>query len=309
MGAESKIEWTDHTWNPFYGCPDDGRRTPACDHCYARSWAKRSGIVDFDHEVKRASEKTLRAPLNRKVYKPGDRVFVCSLSDVCHCDVNDWWIMEMWEIVRKRSDLFWSFLTKRPQNLDATLRLSRGSSAYDRRPLEPSDLPPNWWLGVTVENQDQADARLPDLVNIPAEVRFVSVEPMLGFVDLGPWMDRIDWVICGGESGPGARPMHPEWARSLLDQCVTAGVPFFFKQWGEWGRYTGEDVPGAMVSWVRKDGRYSRNDEEFGADEFWDDPGSTVMDRLGKKKAGNILDGEQWKQMPATKALAGGEEE
>ncbi len=165
---------------------------------------------------------------------------------------------------------------------------------------------PNVWLGVSVEDQQTADERIPWLLKTPAAVRFVSVEPMLGAVDLmgflplaqsdihgvvyspvgGPF---IDWVICGGESGPGARPMHPDWARSLRDQCRGANVPFFFKQWGEWiaeGQYAAIDG-----TW-----KPTTPDKQF-AD-------GTFVFRIGKKAAGRKLDGEEWDGFPVRHDLA-----
>jgi len=185
-----------------------------------------------------------------------------------------------------------------------------------------STYPKNIWLGVTAENQQRADERIPILLQIPAAVRFVSVEPMLGPVDIYRWLrchicsnngsyynpndeveecpicssedpSLLDWVICGGETGPGARPVHPDWVRSLRDQCQDAGVPFFFKSWGEWGR--------------RGETGITLNDGPFGC---WDNdefrPGAISshgehMVRVGKKKAGRILDGRTWYEMPEIK--------
>lgn len=257
MGTNSKIDWTDHTWNPWYGCPDDGKRSPACDNCYARAWARRSGIVDFDREIKRAADSTFNAPLNRNKYKPGDRVFVCSLSDFFHEDVPFELHRDAYNIIARRPDLIWIFLTKRPE------RISRMNWVM-------SPVQPNLWLGVTAENQEQADRRIPELLKIPASVHFLSCEPLLGAIDLGQFFWReasadeipgsvlndgctrmlvkrkssVDWVICGGESGANARAMHPDWARSLRDQCKETGTPFFFKQWGKRG--AGNELDGRV---------------------------------------------------------------
>ena len=243
MAVNSKIEWTDHTWNPWYGCPADGKRTEGCDHCYARAWAKLYKFVDFDKEIRRASNYVFRAPLNKKRYKPGDRVFVCSLSDFFHEDVHDDLISEAWDIIQHgRTDLTWIFLTKRPENIKPGINWPSYES-----------LTPNLWLGVTVENQTQADKRIPALLKIPAAIHFVSCEPLLGPVDVlsfkkchacgeigkdGLICPPLDWVIAGGESGAYSRPMDADWVRSLRDQCSSAGVAFFFKQWekkrGRW---------------------------------------------------------------------------
>ena len=128
------------------------------------------------------------------------------------------------------------------------------------------------WLGVSVENQEQADKRIPELLKVPARVCFLSCEPLLGPVNLGFSLARIDWVIAGGESGPGARPMHPDWARGLRDQCQAAGVPFFFKQWGDVVYQTSTNGNGSLT---------------------WTQPY-----RIGKKAAGRLLDGREWNEMP-----------
>jgi len=246
MAVDSKIEWTDHTWNPWYGCPADGKRTEACDHCYARSWAKLYKFVDFDKEIRRSSDYVFRAPLNKKKYKPGDRVFICSLSDFFHEDIPDELWSDAWEIINARKDITWIFLTKRPENIEV----------FGDWPID-EDPPSNLWLGVTAENQEQADKRIPALLKIPAAVHFVSCEPLLGPVDLlsfkkchacgeigkdgliCPNCEKVstadntllDWVIAGGESGAYARHLDPDWVRSMRDQCAEADVSFFFKQW------------------------------------------------------------------------------
>lgn len=248
MAINSKIEWTDHTWNPWHGCPDDGARSPACDHCYARDWARRFKLGDFDREITRVSDATFNAPLGKK-YCSGDRVFVCSLSDFFHPAVPDDIRHEAYSVMCRRSDLIFILLTKRPERIAEML-----PKAWLETPRK------NLWLGVTVENQEQADQRIPELLKIPAAVRFVSCEPLLGPVDLtyvlfptdcienvlvcdvSPRLKRIgieklngiDWVIAGGESGVFARPSHPEWFRGLRDQCAETDTPFFFKQWGNW---------------------------------------------------------------------------
>ena len=250
MASNSKIEWTDHTWNPWYGCPADHKRTEACDHCYARAWAKLYQFVDFDKEIRRSSNYVFRAPLNTKKYKSGDRVFVCSLSDFFHGVVSHDLLSDAWEIINARPDLTWIFLTKRPENITQNVNWQ---AEYE--------IDPNLWLGVTAENQEQADKRIPLLLKIPAAVHFVSCEPLLGPVDISqylgmkhedeigientdqslpeaqclgmhdPWVSGLDWVIAGGESGAYARPMGPDWVRSLRDQCLETETAFFFKQW------------------------------------------------------------------------------
>lgn len=223
MGNNSKIDWTDHTWNPWYGCPDDGKRSPACNNCYAKSWAKRSGIVDFDNEIKLSSSATFNAPNNMEKYRSGDKVFVCSLSDFFHSNVNLKWQMEAFKFIQhKRPDLNWIFLTKRPENI----KVGQNWPSYE-------SLTPNLWLGVTAENQEQANFRIPQLLKIPAAVHFVSCEPLIENINLTCYMRaNLDWVICGGESGGRPRELKPAWVSSLQHQCFKVNIPFFFKQWG-----------------------------------------------------------------------------
>jgi len=315
MAVNTKIEWTDHTWNPWYGCPDDGKRSPACAHCYARSWAKRSGIVDFDNEIKRAARATFKAPLNRRKYNSGDKVFVCSLSDFCHPaeEIADMQ-MEAFDVMRERDDLTWLILTKRPDGLE-TLMQRAVFCGIDWPP-------PNWWLGVTVENNDQR-WRIDELLAVPAAVHFVSCEPLLGPLDLRPQLlssydkaahdpqmtgyenrnDKLDWVIVGGESGPGARPMHPEWVRSLRDQCEEYPTAFLFKQWGEYREaedalgILGDDAPvfrdcspNRIIRRIERGQLVQVAAANYGK-------GSTFV-RVGKHQAGRVLDGQTYDEYP-----------
>lgn len=230
MAENSGIEWTDHTFNPWVGCT---KVSPACDHCYAEGWAKRTGqSALWAGERRRTSEANWRDPLrwNRKAEAAGvrHRVFCASLADVADNKVPAEWRRDLFDLIAETPHLDWLLLTKRPQNIGKMVNYA----ARQRETLNPNYLWPwpNVWLGTTVENQEEADRRIPHLLAIPARVLFLSVEPMLGPVR--PELDGIHWVICGGESGPGARPMHPDWARQLRDQCRSAGVPFFMKQMG-----------------------------------------------------------------------------
>ncbi len=186
--------------------------------------------------------------------KKSSMIFVCSMGDLFHEDVSELIIDEILDVIAACPQHVFIMLTKRPQNIEQKLYASTPKCGC--RHLGGGDYMPNVWLGVTAENQARAEERIPILLSIPAAVRFVSVEPMLGPVDLNRagaiWADMngsirpeyqqpcrtIDWVICGGETGPGARPMHPDWARSLRDQCKSASVPFFFKSMGDWWRNT-----------------------------------------------------------------------
>lgn len=224
MGANTKIEWCDHSWNPWVGCT---KISPACDHCYAEGWAKRTGQATlWTGDRRRTSAANWRQPekWNREAERTGVRrkVFCASLADVFDNQVPDEWRADMWRVIACTPHLNWLLLTKRPQNIAKMLPLGWGTGWS------------NVWLGTTAENQEEADRRIPHLRSVPASVRFLSVEPLLAPVDLrsalAPASAPIHWVICGGESGAGARMMDPNWARSLHDQCRGAGIPFFMKQ-------------------------------------------------------------------------------
>ncbi|MCO1599844.1 DUF5131 family protein [Desulfosporosinus nitroreducens] len=294
--AESKIEWTDAVWNPVTGC---SKVSAGCAHCYAeRLWPRLRAMGNPAYKDRSFNDvachpERLEQPLG---WRKPRRIFVNSMSDLFHQDVPLSFLSEVFDVMRLAKQHTFMILTKRPEGLK-WLRLN--GPIYDDKPL------PNVWLGVSVENQAAADERIPLLLQTPAAVRFISAEPLLGPVDLqsdilgdtlcrcGGCMDfakdnpndwgaqRIDWVIVGGESGPGARPVHPDWVRNLRDQCHGSKVPFFFKQWGEWGWYQGGHhsmkYPGTFV-----------DDERFKA---W-------MVRVGKKKAGRELDGQTWDEMP-----------
>jgi protein gp37 len=240
----SKIEWTNKTWNPIIGCD---KISEGCKNCYAEKMAKRlSGIkaTSYYREVlvsypmddrygkwngkTHFIESALEKPLKRK--KP-TKYFICSMGDLFHESVPFEWINKVFEVVENAKQHTFQILTKRPDIM----------YKYMQR-YGVGEMPDNIWLGVTAENQEQANKRIPILLKIHAKIRFVSVEPMLSNVDLSLWFisgyteppynDVIDWVICGGETGHKAKPMHPNWVRSLRYQCKNADVPFFFKQWG-----------------------------------------------------------------------------
>lgn len=227
MGEGSKIEWTDHTFNPWVGCL---KVSPACDHCYAESWAKRSGMVTWGEERRRTSEANWRAPLrwNRQAEAEGvrKRVFCASLADVFDNEVPDEWRADLFDLIEKTQHLEWLLLTKRISNV--------------RRMLPTPGvhgLPANVWLGISVVNQEEADRDIPKLGGIPATIRFLSCEPLLGPLDIQRFLEDhlVDWVIVGGESGGQARHFDWDWAREIRRQCWVTQTPFFMKQGSQAG--------------------------------------------------------------------------
>lgn len=213
MSDHSNIEWTEATWNPVTGCTEV---SPGCAHCYAKTFAERfRGVPGHPYEM--GFDLTLRPdrlalPLT---WKRPRMIFVNSMSDLFHEEVPTSYVEQVFAAMAAAHWHTFQVLTKRSERL---VELA-----------ESLPWPSNVWMGVSVENQ-RWTTRVDDLRRIPAAVKFLSCEPLLGPLELD--LADIDWVIAGGESGPGARPMRPEWARSLRDQCTAADVPFFFKQWG-----------------------------------------------------------------------------
>lgn len=321
MSENSKIEWTDHTFNPWEGCQKVG---PGCDHCYAESRnARFSGGTAINWGPgaprRRTSATNWRKPLAWNAAHEAffaahgrrQRVFCASLADVFDNAVPSQWRADLFSLIAATPNLDWLLLTKRIGNvramLDKTAYLGTTDSVLDMMPL------PNVWLGATIVNQEEADRDIPKLLATPARVRFLSMEPLLGPVDLGtididghseiypldgtancedgegnraPDLPGIDWVIVGGESGAGARPMHPEWARSLRDQCTASSVPFLFKQWGEWMPAKRESGI-VTLRFESADATGPKNPEWF----EW--PDGAISAKVGKKAAGRELDGVQ----------------
>lgn len=292
MSDKSSIEWTDATWNPMRGC---AKISPGCTNCYAATFAERfRGVKGHAYEQgfdPRFVPEKLVAPLK---WKRPRRIFVNSMSDVFYDAFTFQMIAAVYGIMaashaRGLRHVF-QVLTKRPdralafhtwlgtalhdkyvaqRRLHEAVKFFLGYDHPDLPGVNVSELPlPNVWMGVSVENRKHGIPRIEQLRKIPAQVRFLSVEPLLedlGKIDL----TGIDWVIVGGESGPKARPMHPNWVRNLRDQCVAARVPFFFKQWGHFSFYQSATWTDSM-------------------DPF----------PVGKKKAGRILDGREWNEVP-----------
>lgn len=301
----SKIEWCDHTFNPWVGCV---KVSDGCNNCYAEALMdKRFGRVAWGPGPKgvrvRTSAHYWKQPLlwNKRAEQEGKRarVFCASLADVFEDkqdqpEIDDW-LGDLFRLIVATPYLDWLLLTKRPENVNLKVMFNAPGS----------ELPGNVWIGTSVENQAQADKRIPELLEIPARVHFLSMEPLLGPVDLKPvmgirevggidryehiyadWIWHLDWIIVGGESGPNARPMHPKWVISIQKQCAESGTPFFFKQWGEW-------LPNNQV-WP--------TDYKFKSGELvklWE-PGVTGFHsrKIGKKEAGRLLDGVEWNQLP-----------
>ena len=223
MAEKSKITWTDATFNPWIGCT---KVSPACDHCYAEAWdIAANGDRWGPHAPRtRTSVKYWNQPrkLNAKAEASGERtkVFCASLADVFdnHKSIEQSTRDDLWALIRETPSLDWLLLTKRPQNISHFL------------PEDWEDGYANVWLGMTAENQVEYDRRIEALTSIPAKVHFLSMEPLLGPVDLRG-AKGLEWVIVGGESGPSFRPADPNWFRSVRDQCAEAHVPFLFKQW------------------------------------------------------------------------------
>lgn len=335
MSSASNIEWTDATWNPIVGC---SIVSPGCTNCYAmklagrrlRNTPKYSGLTKDSNagpvwtgEV-RLWEKALTDPLH---WRQPRKIFVNSEGDLFHESIPDEWIDRVFAVMALCPQHTFQVLTKRAERMrhycwrlatspwrgfdvvDQERKILGGDDAYFRRQKKTDGYGtgfawplPQVWLGVSCERQQEADERIPLLLQTPAAVRFISAEPLLGPINLNRiqvaghgWQDVLegwrhckdypgrenvlDWVIVGGESGPAARPMSPDWARRLQKQCAAAGTPFFFKQWGEW-----------VVAYNRDKGA------PFQAGDFI---------RVGKKAAGRLLDGVEHNGFPEIKAKHG----
>lgn len=231
------IEWTEQTWNPATGCT---KVSPGCDHCYAERITERfRGKGAFEEIVLHPDR--LGQPLKRK--KP-TTYFVNSMSDMFHAEIPRAFIEQVWDVMEATPQHTYQILTKRPGRMKFLLNDRHATPSEVDAGYELGVVPgiaydrvlPNVWLGVSVETQEHADKRIPLLLETPAAVRFLSCEPLLGPVDLSRWFafddHGVHWVIVGGESGAGARPMAEAWARDIRDDCLHHDVPFFLKQLG-----------------------------------------------------------------------------
>lgn len=323
----SKIEWTNVTWNPIVGC---NKISLGCDNCYAEKMALRQvyihqkrecGLNDTCLSYTVATNETgwsgktsfnnsqLVKPLR---WKKPRMIFVCSMGDLFHKSVPFAWIDQVFDIMAQTPRHTYQILTKRPDRMKQYFE-HKNELLKDLGGYSP---PPFIWLGVTAENQEQANKRVPVLLQIPASIHFVSIEPMLSNIFLDDWMiptckkcngsgslpisgggiacpdclntvngqgwlnSQIDWVICGGESGHKARPIHPYWVESIKHQCKVTKTPFFFKQWG---------------AWIHKE---QISDFDKIKDNFKNHVVIDNFHKLGKKKAGRLLDSKEHNEMP-----------
>ena len=373
--AETKIEWADAVWNPITGCTPISE---ACEHCYAKRMANRLagryGYPAYEPFRVMFHPERLKEPT---IWRKPRRIFVCSMADLFHEDVAYEWISAVMLVASICSHHTFMILTKRPDRMKAyfdsnPFGYTQGAALAEFCKYLPTISPggrrdringdgtingngnnewplPNVIGMVTAENQQRADERIPDLLASPFAMRGVSIEPMLGPVNIERYLPEhdyrptydyyrtmfpkignkpipirrgIDWVICGGETGPGARPMHPDWARSLRDQCQAAVVPFFFKQWGEWAAATVVDDSGFYGGRAFDNpagGRQSAVIRERSTKAFQSgttrllEPGDVtaggvmmldrniVAVRVGKKAAGRLIDGREWSEFPDQK--------
>lgn len=342
--GDSKIEWTEKTWNPTVGCE---YVSEGCRGCYAarEAFGRLSKNPDyaglavrpspgelprFTGELRMLPDR-LKQPLS---WRKPCRVFVNSMSDLFHPDVLKMvyeptgrpFLAELFAVMAQAQRHTFQILTKRPKlmamvfgsaqfRLDVNAMLLRDGYPVMRGGMDDPSFrwPKNIWCGTSVEDQKTADFRIPQLLQVSAATRFLSIEPLLGPVTLKEWFgyndpnddgayaargaddQEIHWVIVGGESGPQARPMHPDWVREIRDECVDAGVPYFFKQWGEWAPLTGYETMGDNRIAMDPDGRSRPLRDALPG------PDTVRMGRLGKKNAGRELDGCTWDEYPEVK--------
>lgn len=312
MGKQTGIEWTNHTFNPWWGCT---KVSPGCANCYAERDSKRWGQEWGKGAPRRVfGDNHWKDPLhwNEQARRDGvrRRVFCASMADVFEEEAPVGQLDRLWDLIRRTPNLDWQLLTKRPHLIASKLPADWGQGF------------PNVWLGTSVEDQKRAEERIPELLKVPARIHFLSCEPLLGPVDLEDLsvpvftyetddhtdaesglvrVGGIDWVIAGGESGPNARPVHPDWLRMLRTQVEEAGAAFFFKQWGEWA--PGESCDGLVTrteqtaDWLNETWHFGTITPRQAEEQVIDD--EPTLYRVGKKLAGRLLDGVVHDGMPA----------
>lgn len=367
MAENTKIQWCDHTFNPWIGC---SQISPACDNCYAKAWDRRFAVsghaMHWGAGVarKRTSEANWRLPLKWDKHAAlmqsawargidlhgGDeaaciaagfikpvrpKVFCASLADVFDNEVPSQWRADLFNLIESTPKLDWLLLTKRIGNVEKMVPEATDLIDYGegwQSMWGQGVWPENVWLGITICNQAEADRDIPKLLTVPAAKLFLSMEPLLGPVDLqkscsikcpnNGALNGIDWVIVGGESGPNARPMHPDWARSLRNQCQSTSVPYLFKQWGEW-------KPICQMEETDHRRLYKPNvkalphEDQCNLDDIYGrtctvpytvvhldgsthditEPNAFIVGamqtfKIGKKSAGRLLDGREWNEVP-----------
>jgi protein gp37 len=330
--ADTKIEWADAVWNPLTGCT---MVSEGCRFCYAVTMTRRlaamgqekyAGLVNpgkgHFNGVVQTHDDALCIPLT---WRKPRRVFVNSMSDLFHKEVPFEFIDKVFAVMALTPQHTYQVLTKRPERaaeymnyIDSAgfcaaarvqaacefwqLRCTKDypwSVVYDFALNKLARWPlPNVWLGTSVED-GRVRQRIDELRRIPAAIRFLSCEPLIGPLD-DLDLTGIHWVIVGGESGPGARPMHPDWARSLRDQCTSAGVPFFFKQWGEWRPMSATCIGCGDDGWVAPtpEARYVYENGFSKSPKTLKSEGFAYMVKVGKKRAGRMLDGRTWDEFP-----------
>ena len=355
MAEHSTIEWTDATWNPVTGCSVVSPGCANCyamklAGTRLKHHSSREGLtIDtkagpvWNGNV-RLNEPWLDQPLR---WKRPRMIFVCAHGDLFHEDVPDEWIDKVFAVMALAPQHTFQVLTKRSGRMLRYFETSGIELRYRwAQSLTPGSMPitqhaveawlspsasshqralyhaklvsfplPNVWLGVSAEDQTRADERIPDLLEAPAAIRFVSAEPLIGPIELRDINDgrdslhrrhgsRLDWVIVGGESGNGARPTHPDWVRAIRDECAAAEVPFFFKQWGNWISVYDRDRDDPDWRSIPKAGDWSRKRwlNLAGGQGFHGDA-LNMMRNVGKKTAGRLLDGIEHNGMPVPREV------
>lgn len=320
MSDGTKISWSDATWNPVSGC---SKVSEGCTNCYIdRTPPFRMAHRRFNGRETGATTGVLlhsdRLGVPMKWRKPR-MIFVCSLADLFQDEVPDRYIADVFAVISIAAQHVFQVLTKRHARLRSLLNSpqfwalvdgARKVRGHEPLPGEAPHILENAWIGVSTENQKWADIRIPALLQTPAAVRWISAEPLLGPISLRGWIERtpvedggypayLDWAVIGGESGPLARPMHPDWARGLRDECVAAGAAYHFKQHGEYVSPDEIDIAGMDdVAWNENgttmwpDGRIADGPHGTAID------GSAMLWRVGKKAAGRLLDGREWNEYP-----------